>query len=100
VGIFIVRTHWYETRNEIKLSVGEQFEEPKVIGLGLSLRTKERLLEVWIKDGRNDRVRTNVSNKLRHLLNLNPQTVTLYYKEHQKSIKVKQFLNHLINLNN
>ena len=75
---------------ELKLSVGEQFEEPKVIGLGLSLRTKERLLEVWIKDGRNDRVRTNISNKLRHLLNLNPQTVTLYYKEHQKSIKVCQ----------
>lgn len=34
--------------------IGEQFEEPKVIGLSLSLRTKERLLQVWIKDGRND----------------------------------------------
>mmetsp|Transcript_34827 Transcript_34827/g.26001 ORF Transcript_34827/g.26001 Transcript_34827/m.26001 type:complete len:172 (-) Transcript_34827:339-854(-) len=37
--------------------IGEQFEEPKVIGLGLSLRTKERLLEVWLKDGRNEKVR-------------------------------------------
>lgn len=46
-------------------TIGEQFEEPKVIGLGLSLRTKERLLEVWLKDGRNEKVRTNVSNKLR-----------------------------------
>jgi len=45
--------------------IGEQFEEPKVIGLGLSLRTKERLLEIWLKDGRNEKVRTNVSNKLR-----------------------------------
>ena len=45
--------------------IGEMFEEPKVIGLGLSLRTKERLLEVWIKDGRNEKVRTNVSNKIR-----------------------------------
>ena len=44
---------------------GEQFEEPKVIGLGLSLRTKERLIEIWVKDGRNDKVNTNVSNKLR-----------------------------------
>lgn len=34
--------------------LGEQFEEPKVIGLGLSLRTKERLLQVWLKDGRNE----------------------------------------------
>ena len=62
--------------------LGEQFEEPKVIGMALSLRTKERLLEVWIKDGRNDKVRTNVSNKLRQVLNLDPDSVTLYYKEH------------------
>lgn len=58
------------------------FEEPKVIGLGLSLRTKERLLEIWIKDGRNEKVRTNVSNKIRQLLELDPESVTLYYKEH------------------
>jgi hypothetical protein len=61
---------------------GEQFEEPKIIGMGLSLRTKERLLEVWLKDGRNEKVRTNVSNKLRQVLNLDPENVTLYYKEH------------------
>eukprot|EP00347_Sterkiella_histriomuscorum_P001517 403371728 len=67
--------------------ISEQFEEPKVIGLGLSLRTKERLVEIWLKDGRNDKVRTNVSNKLRQLLGLDPSSVTLYYKEHQKSIK-------------
>ena len=62
--------------------LGEHFEEPKVIGLGLSLRTKERLLEVWIKDGRNEKVRTNVSNKIRQILDLDPDNVTLYYKEH------------------
>ena len=67
---------------------GENFEEPRVIGMGLSLRTKERLLEVWLKDGRNEKVRTSVSNKLRQVLNLDPDQVTLYYKEHQKSIKV------------
>lgn len=67
--------------------IGEQFEEPKVIGASLSLRTKERLLQVWLSDGRNDRVRTNVSNKIRHFLGLDPANVTLYYKEHIKSIK-------------
>lgn len=67
--------------------ISEQFEEPRVIGMALSLRTKERLLEVWLKDGRNEKVRTNVSNKLRQSLNLDPENVTLYYKEHQKSIK-------------
>lgn len=67
--------------------IGEQFEEPNVIGASLSLRTKERLLMIWLKDGTNERVRTNVSNKLRHFLNLDPNSVTLYYKEHGKSIK-------------
>lgn len=67
--------------------IGEQFEEPNVIGASLSLRTKERLLQVWLKDGRNERVRTNVSNKIRHFLALDPSNVTFYYKEHQKSIK-------------
>lgn len=67
--------------------IGEQFEEPRVIGAALSLRTKERLLEVWLKDGRNDRVRPRVSNKLRQVLSLDPDSTTLYYKEHQKSIK-------------
>lgn len=70
------------------LTLGEQFEEPNVIGASLSLRTKERLLEVWLRDGRNNEVRTNVSNKIRHFLSLDPANLTLYYKEHIKSIKV------------
>jgi len=51
------------------------------------MRTKERLLQIWIKDGRNDKMRISVSNKMRHFLSLDPANVTLYYKEHQKSIK-------------
>lgn len=66
--------------------ISEQFEEPRVIGMALSLRTKERLLEVWLKDGQNEKVRSNVSNKLRQILNLDPDSITLYYKEHMKSI--------------
>lgn len=66
--------------------ISEQFEEPRVIGMALSLRTKERLLEVWLKDGLNEKVRSNVSNKLRQILNLDPDSITLYYKEHMKSI--------------
>lgn len=68
--------------------LGEQFEEPKVIGLGLSLRTKERLVELWVKDGRNDKVKENISYGLRKILKLDPTNTTLYYKDHQKSIKV------------
>ena len=43
---------------------------------------------MWLKDGKNERMRTNISNRMRHFLNLDPESVTLYYKEHMKSIKV------------
>jgi len=69
--------------------IGEQFEEPNVIGLGLSLRTKERLFEVWIKDSTSLKIRQDISNKIRHFLNLDPNDVTLYYKNHKNSIKDK-----------
>lgn len=58
-----------------------------MIGASLSLRTKERLMQIWIKDGKNEKIRTNISNKIRLFLQLDPTNVTLYYKEHQKSIK-------------
>ncbi len=58
-----------------------------MIGASLSLRTKERLIQVWINDGRNERLRANISNKIRHLLSLDPNSITLYFKEHIKSIK-------------
>lgn len=44
-------------------------------------------MQVWLKDGRNQKLRDNVSNKIRHFLSLDPTQVTLYYKEHIKSIK-------------
>jgi translation initiation factor 4E len=62
--------------------LGEQFEEPKVIGVSLSLRAKERLLEIWLKEGKSTKLKQNVSNKLRFFLNLNAETTTLYYKDH------------------
>ncbi len=58
-----------------------------MLGAGLSIRKKECIMQVWLKDGRNERVRSNVSNKIRHILNLDPDQVTLFYKEHCKAIK-------------
>lgn len=44
-------------------------------------------MQVWLEDGRNVKIRTNISNKIRHFLGLDPSQVTLFYKEHCKSIK-------------
>lgn len=67
--------------------VGEQFEETQVVGAGLCIRQRERLMQVWLKDGRDEKLRANVSNKIRHFLGLDPAAVTLYYKQHCKSIQ-------------
>ena len=67
--------------------IGEQFNEPNVIGISLSLRQKDKLLQVWLKDSKNDKMRAMVSNKLRHFVNLDPDSTTLWFKEHGASIK-------------
>lgn len=68
-------------------TIGEQFAEQNVIGVSLSLRTKEKLLQIWLKDASNMKMRALVSNKMRHFLKLDPDSTTLYFKEHQSSIK-------------
>ena len=68
--------------------IGEQFD-PAVIGVSLSLRTKEKLIQVWLKDARDKDIKTQVSNRMRHFMKLDPNSTTLYFKEHQNSIKDK-----------
>jgi hypothetical protein len=67
--------------------IGEQFNEPNVIGISLSLRQKDKLLQVWLKDSQNQKTKAMVSNKMRHFLKLDPDSTTLYFKEHIASIK-------------
>ena len=67
--------------------VGEQFGEENVIGVSLSLRTKERLVQVWLKDASDKKQRAVVSNRMRQFMKLDPDSTTLYFKEHANSIK-------------
>ena len=67
--------------------IGEQFGDLSVVGISLSQRTKDRLIQVWLKDAQNPKVKAKVSNLMRHYLKLDPEFTTLYFKEHQNSIK-------------
>jgi len=60
-----------------------------VIGVSLSLRTKEKLIQVWLKDATDYKIKSIVSNKMRHYLKLNAESTTLYFKDHQSSMKDK-----------
>ena len=38
--------------------IGEMFEEPNVVGIGMAIRSREDLLSVWNEDNSNDKVHT------------------------------------------
>lgn len=58
--------------------VGELFEEPDIVGVMLSTRSREDLLSVWNSDNSNPEVRFNIGDKLREILNLDESTQVEY----------------------
>ena len=67
--------------------IGEHFGDSNVIGVSTSLRQRDTLIQVWLKDARDPKTKALVSNRMRHFLQLDPASTTLYFKAHQNSIK-------------
>ncbi|KAG5179292.1 putative eukaryotic initiation factor 4E [Tribonema minus] len=60
-------------------AIGECFEEPTVVGVGMAVRSKEDLLSVWNSDNSgNDAVRFAIGEKLKAILDLEPSTMIEY----------------------
>lgn len=53
----------------------------------MSKRSKRNLLELWIKNREED-MKVKLGEKLRVFLELDPQNLTFYFKEHSKSLQV------------
>jgi len=66
--------------------VGEQFEEPDIVGIALSIRSKEDVLSVWLRDSSNNAARIKCGEKLTDVLELGDGTA-LEYKNHSTSMK-------------
>ena len=58
-----------------------------VVGLVLSVRQKKNLIEIWLKNVNDEDDRIAIGEKLREILELEPQNLVFYFKEHQKSLK-------------
>ena len=67
--------------------IGEQIDKSNIIGIVLSKRNKRNLLELWIKN-RDEDSKVRLGERLRILLELDPQNLTFYFKEHSKSLQV------------
>lgn len=66
-------------------TIGEQFDEPDVVGISVCIRRSEDLLSVWNGDNRNDEVRFRIGEKLKEILDLEPSTI-IEYKHHAESM--------------
>ena len=58
-----------------------------MVGLVLSVRAKKNLIEIWLKNCREETERVKTGEKIRELLELEPINLVFYFKEHQKSLK-------------
>lgn len=71
--------------------IGEELEEMALIGVVLNLRVAKNQFEVWLSTTR-DEVKIRIGERLRVLLDLDPQNLTLFFKENAKSLEVGFFL--------
>merc|ERR1711879_155820 len=67
-------------------TLGELFEEPAVIGIMVSKRSKEDVLSVWIKSSSKN-IRFNVGEKFKEVFGSPELALPIEYKDHRSSIK-------------
>ncbi len=89
-GVNILGKMW----QDLVLSlIGENFEDPSVVGISISIRKSEDLISVWISDSRNEDVRFGIGQKLKIVLDLEPDTITEYKSCDQSSQDMSSFKN-------
>ncbi len=70
--------------------IGEQFDEPEVLGAVLSVRGRETIIELWFNI-KNPSTKSMIAEKLKVLLCIDKATV-LYFKDNESSLKDKSTL--------
>jgi len=67
-------------------TICEEFQEPNVVGIVLSIRAREDVLSVWNRDSNNQRAKAAIGERFKEILHLHPQVV-IQYKHNKLSIK-------------
>ena len=67
-------------------TIGEVFEEPDVVGISVCIRKNEDLISVWNADSRNTDIKFKIGEKMKEILDLEPNTV-IEYKYHAESMQ-------------
>lgn len=71
--------------------IGEQFDEPSILGTTLSIRGRETIVELWFDFNKNEKLKTVIGHKLKNILNLDKNTM-IYFKDNSLSLQDKSTL--------
>ena len=71
--------------------IGEQFQEPTILGTTLSIRGRETIIELWFDYNKNEKLKTAVGHKMKTILNLD-KNMMIYFKDNSLSIQDKSTL--------
>ena len=76
--------------------IGEQFDEPHILGAVLSLRGRETIIEIWFNYFKYDKIKNSVADKFRKLIlggkSESDFGITLYFKDNGQSMLDKSTL--------
>ena len=71
--------------------IGEQFDEPNMLGAVLSIRGRETIIEVWFNYLKNVGIKVLILEKIKELLEIETSTV-VYFKDNEKAYQDKSTL--------
>ena len=71
--------------------IGEQFDEPNILGAVLSKRGRETVIELWFNYFGFDKIKSKLENKFRAIIGLGNDDM-LFFKENKYSCKDKSSL--------
>ena len=71
--------------------IGEQFDEPNILGAILSIRGRETIIELWVNYFQSETIKNKVAEKFRALLN-SEVAINFYFKDIMQSIHDKSTL--------
>lgn len=73
--------------------IGEQFEDPlNLIGVVISIRAKRNIIELWLRNGKDESKRVRVGEKIRACLDLDPLNLTFYFQELNTALQKQSLL--------
>ena len=78
----------YKWEKLIFAMIGEQLDEPNILGAVLSIRGRETIIELWFNYFKYEKIKNTLAQKLRVVLQID-SNYNIYFKDNEKSLMDK-----------